>query len=105
MDETDHRLAALQSQVGRLQAELIAVKISGSYAVHALTAALCERGTIAPQEVARILDVYADGFDSEDGRGRGPEASIIRTEVAEALRRQAGEVRDLIDQRGSPRAA
>ena len=105
MDETDHRLAALQSQVGRLQAELIAVKISGSYAVHALTAALAEHGGVAPQDVARILDVYADGFDSEDGRGRGPEASIIRTEVAETLRLQAAEVRKLIAERGSPRAA
>ena len=105
MDDVDHRIAALQSQIGRLQAEVIALRISGSYAVHALTAALVRRGAVSPREVAAILETYADGFDSQGGQGRGPEASTIRTEVAETLKRQAAELVKVVAVAESPRAA
>jgi hypothetical protein len=105
MDEAEQRIVALQGQVGRLQAEVIASRISGSYFVHALTAALVQRGLVVPSDVAAMLDFYADGFDSHDGRGRGPDASMIRTEVAETLKRQAAEVQDVVARFESPRAA
>jgi hypothetical protein len=105
MDDVDHKIAALQSQIGRLQAEVIALRISGSYAVHALTAAVVARGLVTPCEVAALLETYANGFDSQGGKGRGPEASTIRTEVAETLKRQAAEVMKVVAASESPRAA
>jgi hypothetical protein len=101
MDETEGKLQALELQVGRLQAEVMALRISGSYVAHALTAALVKRDVIHPRDVIAMLEFYAEGFE-QDG-GRSGEMSTIRAEVAETLRRQATEIERVVGAFAEPR--
>jgi hypothetical protein len=101
MDEIEVKLQALEMQVGRLQAEIMALRISGSYVAHALTAALVKRDAIHPKEVIAMLEIYAEGFE-QDG-GRAAEMSAVRSEVAETLKRQASEVDRVVGAFAQPR--
>jgi hypothetical protein len=101
MDEIEAKIQALEIQVGRLQAEVMALRISGSYVAHALTAALVKRRHIEPREVISMLEIYAEGFEQEGARPG--EMSTIRAEVAETLRRQAAEIERVVGAFAEPR--
>ena len=103
MDDVDDRIAALQLQLGRLQSEVMALRISGSYVAHALTAALVKRSLVTPQEIAAILEIYAEGFEQTGAANKNGEMSAIRAEVAETLKRQAAEVEKVVAMFEAPR--
>jgi hypothetical protein len=96
MDDAEQKLAALQIQVGRLQAEVMALRMSGSYFVHALTEVLSKRGLVTPREVAEVLEHYAEGFAARVATASAADGSAIRVDVAETLRRQAAEVEKVV---------
>jgi hypothetical protein len=105
MDDAEQRIAALQSQMGRLQAEVLALRISGGYIAHALTGALIRRGVITAGEVSGALELYAEGFEGAPTMTGLSDASVVERDVAETLKRQAAEVLRVVAMFESPKAA